>query len=100
MTDWENIELLLAETVGLNHKEEITTGTEENKGVVKELYGAFGRGRYSGRARSTCRRRDMAFARHSTPTTPEPTKAGAAWPIYFKISTRTLESRPSNHVNL
>jgi hypothetical protein len=29
MTDWENIELLLAETVGPNHKEEITTGTEE-----------------------------------------------------------------------
>ena len=44
MTDWENIELLLAETVGPNHKEEITTGTEENKRVVKELYGAFGRG--------------------------------------------------------
>jgi|HubBroStandDraft_6_1064221.scaffolds.fasta_scaffold472233_2 ketosteroid isomerase-like protein len=44
MTDWENIELLLAEAVGPNHEEEITTGTEENKRVVKELYGAFGRG--------------------------------------------------------
>jgi ketosteroid isomerase-like protein len=44
MTDRETIDLLLAEAVGPNHEEEIATGTEENKRVVKELYGAFGRG--------------------------------------------------------
>jgi ketosteroid isomerase-like protein len=44
MTDRKTIDSHLAETVGPNHEDEMATGTQKNKRVVKELYGAFGRG--------------------------------------------------------
>jgi hypothetical protein len=44
MADRKTVDSHLAETVGPNHEDEIATGTQKNKRVVKELYGAFGRG--------------------------------------------------------
>ena len=44
MTKRKIIDSHLAETVGPNHEDDIATGTQKNKRVVKELYGAFGRG--------------------------------------------------------
>jgi len=44
MTKRKIIDSHLAETVDPNHEDDIATGTQKNKRVVKELYGAFGRG--------------------------------------------------------
>ena len=43
-TDRKTIDLHLVETVGPNHEDEIASGTQKNKRVVKELYEAFGHG--------------------------------------------------------